>query len=589
MFLRLVKRRKSERKEKWKIETDVHTPFCPATRRGSGVWTFTVSNISIRQDILGFCRGGFETRPYGKMSKLPRPAKRRGFHNASTGQQPVKGDAWGLILNIKKGVTEMANEANFVSSIRVKAQRKVIPAVTAFVREMVHQEGLDLNAARQLEVVVEEACLNVIDHAFDGDEKATFDIIVERWPGKVVLAVVDQGLPVDWMKIGSGETSGFGMMIMKGFTDEVKFINLGKGGKRLEFIKNIPFGGAGEPLAASPPKDEILSQDMPIAIRLMRPDEGIALAQCFYRVYGYTYGEFLYYPEKIKELIESGLQISLCAATPTAEIVAHQALVLENHDSRVAEMGQGVVDPRARGRGLFEKIKVACQEWARQRGILGLYTETVTIHPYSQKANLVVGAREMGFLFGMAPKRFSFKKIAERQDQRQTTIILYHRTNEEPMRTIYPPVQHETMIRRIYENGSFHRILSSAPPASDLELADVSLLDLKTLPDYGFAYMRVTRYGRDLADLVRVRLRELCLGRYDCIYIDLPLGDPATAHFCAALELLGFFFAGVIPEMFNGDSLRLQYLNNVSINPAKVVVVSDFGKELFKYIQDCNR
>jgi anti-sigma regulatory factor (Ser/Thr protein kinase) len=485
----------------------------------------------------------------------------------------------------------MSNSENFVSSIKVRAQRKVIPAVTAFVREMVHQEGLDLNEARQLEVVAEEACLNVIDHAFAGDMNATFDVIIERWPGRVVLAVEDQGLPVDWKKIGGAQSAGFGMMIMKGFTDEVKFVNLGKGGKRLEFIKNLSYGGTAAPVEseAAMPKDEQLPQDLPITIRLMRPDEGTALAQCFYRVYGYSYGEFLYYPEKIKELIESGLQLSMAAVTPEGEIVAHQALVLERHDSHVAEMAQGVVDPRTRGRGLFEKIKISSIECARQWGLYGLYTETVTIHPYSQKANFAVGAKEMGFLFGMAPQMMSFKKIAERQDQRQTTIILYHRTNEEPLRTVYPPIQHETMIRRIYENGSFKRKLQSAPGENELELDDISLLDMKTLPEYSFAFLRVIRYGRDLPDLVRVRLKELCLGRYDCIYIDLPLGDPATPHFCASLEMLGFFFSGIIPEMFNGDALRLQYLNNVSINPLKVVVVTDFGKELFRYIQDCNR
>ncbi len=485
----------------------------------------------------------------------------------------------------------MANSANFVSSLKVRAQRKVIPAVTAFVREMVHQEGLDLDEARQLEVVAEEACLNVIDHAFAGNQEETFEVAIERWPGKVVLAVEDRGLPVDWKKIGGGDSAGFGMMIMKGFTDEVKFVNLGKGGKRLEFIKNISYGGMGAPAesGATAPEDEQLPQDLPIAIRLMRPDEGTALARCFYRVYGYSYGEFLYYPEKIRELIESGLQVSVAAVTPQDEIVAHQALVLEKPDSRVAEMGQGVVDPRTRGRGLFEKIKLSSIDFARQKGLYGLYTETVTIHPYSQKANLAVGAKEMGFLFGMAPQMMSFKKIAEQQDQRQTTIILYHRTNEEPPRTVYPPVQHETMIRRIYENGSFNRKLESAPGENELALDEMSLLDMKTLPEYSFAFLRVVRYGRDLPDLVRVRLKELCLGRYDCIYIDLPLCDPATAHFCAALEMLGFFFSGIIPEMFNGDALRLQYLNNVSINPAKVVVVTDFGKELFRYIQNCDR
>jgi len=50
------------------------------------------------------------------------------------------------------------------------------------------------------------------------------------------------------------------------------------------------------------------------------------------------------------------------------------------------------------------------------------------------------------------------------------------------------------------------------------------------------------------------------------------------------MEALGFFFAGIVPEFDNGDFMRLQYLNNVKIDPSKTVIVSDFGKYLFEYI-----
>lgn len=225
-----------------------------------------------------------------------------------------------------------------------------------------------------------------------------------------------------------------------------------------------------------------IEQQMSI-IENMRPDEGTALARCFYRVYGYSFREFLYYPAKVCELLESGLQISLAAVTPAGEIVAHQALVLERPESRIAEMGQGVVDPRTRSRGLFEKIKIDSIACARQSGLYGLYTETVTIHPYSQKANFTVGDKEIGFLFGMASQMFSFKMIAEKQDQRQTTIMLYHRTNDEPLRTVYPPVQHEGIIRRIYENGSFNRQLAGATGENTSEPGPTAIVNVRTLSE----------------------------------------------------------------------------------------------------------
>jgi len=50
------------------------------------------------------------------------------------------------------------------------------------------------------------------------------------------------------------------------------------------------------------------------------------------------------------------------------------------------------------------------------------------------------------------------------------------------------------------------------------------------------------------------------------------------------MEMLGFFFGGVLPELYNGDLLRLQYVNNAEIELENVQLVFDFSKELFQYV-----
>jgi hypothetical protein len=100
-------------------------------------------------------------------------------------------------------------------------------------------------------------------------------------------------------------------------------------------------------------------------------------------------------------------------------------------------------------------------------------------------------------------------------------------------------------------------------------------------PLHACAFLRVEEPGADdLQDLVRVRLRELCLHRVDCIYVDLPLSSPVVHEAGARLDELGFFFGGVLPEWLDGDVLRLQYLNEVDIRPEDVRTASDFGQEL---------
>ncbi len=90
--------------------------------------------------------------------------------------------------------------------------------------------------------------------------------------------------------------------------------------------------------------------------------------------------------------------------------------------------------------------------------------------------------------------------------------------------------------------------------------------------------------GSDLPDLVRLRLRELCLRRIDWISLDLPLSHAEARDLCAPIEALGFFFAGIIPELIDGDVLRLQYLNDVEADVESAKLASEFGKELFDYV-----
>jgi hypothetical protein len=224
--------------------------------------------------------------------------------------------------------------------------------------------------------------------------------------------------------------------------------------------------------------------------------------------------------------------------------------------------------------------------YAHDKGMYGVYSEAVAVHPYSQKGNIALGAYETGLLMGFTPATMFFKNIQEKsKERRQSCMLFYAKVNQEPVRDAYPPFHHQTMIRRIYERNNLRRNLKSpADVQGKNEPAQVSLVDVDVQTDPNRAFMRINAFGPDLAELVKFRLRELCLRRIDCVYVDLPLSNPATAQSCAALEMLGFFFAGIIPEMFDGDVLRLQYLNNVEIDRKDISTASDFGKDLLDYV-----
>jgi hypothetical protein len=248
----------------------------------------------------------------------------------------------------------------------------------------------------------------------------------------------------------------------------------------------------------------------------------------------------------------------------------------------VGEAGQAVVDPRFRGHHLFPKMKTFMAEQCKKSGMYGLYSEATAVHPHSQKGNLHLGARETGFLLGYIPPSVAYKDIGEDRAGRRGSVALFHmRINEEPEREIHPPDQFRDVVQRVVEhNGLRCKVvegLGSPPLAS-------SRVDLRVRRDHNLAFVRVLEPGEDLLELVRSRLRELCLHRLDVIYVDLPLSHPAARTCGGRLEELGFFFGGILPELLNGGVLRLQYLNNVEIERGDVSTASDFGEELLNLI-----
>jgi serine/threonine-protein kinase RsbW len=205
------------------------------------------------------------------------------------------------------------------------------------------------------------------------------------------------------------------------------------------------------------------------------------------------------------------------------------------------------------------------------------------VHPYSQRGNLHLGARETGFLLGYIPASVSYKQIGdERADRRGSVALFYMRVRDEPEREIYPPEPYLEEVRHVVEHNGLRRTTGEIPDST----LQYSRMSVEVRQDHNLAFLRVEEPGADLEELVRSHLRDLSLHRVDCVYLDLPLSNPATPSAAAGLEHLGVFFGGIIPEAHpgGGDVLRLQYLNNVEIEAGDVSTASDFGEELLGLI-----
>ena len=473
-----------------------------------------------------------------------------------------------------------------VARVTVTTDAELLPVVVDFVRRVARRLGLRDRAAERLDHAVETVCRNVIEHAFEANEEGRYDVEVLRRPGRIVIAVEDRGLPFDYAPLRDTENTALPEMLHHSFADEVRFINLGRGGNRVELIKHLPHGDVREELPEEEHHRVVADpEDTPLEIRMMRPEESVELSRCVYRSYGYSYDwDYVYYPDRIRDLQEGGLMRSCVAVTSEGEFVGHLAVRVERPDSPVGEAGQAVVDPRFRGHRLFERMKTFLAERARERGMYGLYSEATAVHPYSQRGNLELGAGETGFLLGYIPASVSYKEIGEdRAGRRGSVALFYMRVTGEPERTIYPPEEYQEAVRRVVEHNGLRRTIETAP---NPKRASSSRISVNVRRDHNVTFVQVEEPGADLQELVQTRLRELCLHGVECVYVDLPLTRPATPRAGTGLADLGFFFGGIIPEAgaTGGDVLRLQYLNEVEIRGEDVRTASDFGEELVDLI-----
>ena len=283
-----------------------------------------------------------------------------------------------------------------IARLVLAAERDYLTAALAFLREASARLGLSAADISALAQATEEVCLNVIEHGFEPGESASFDLVLMRRPGQLVLAVEDRGRPFDWSRIEPG--SAVASPSLTAGTDAVRFVNLGTEGNRVEIIKHLPFdhietylaGGAAPSLSTSTE-----TSTASVTVRSMTPDDAIGVARCTYAVYGYSVpDEYLYFPDRMREMLQGGLLEVCVGATADGEIVSCLTREVARPGAPVGYLGEGMVDPRFRGHHLLEHMLAFIQR--RQEQVLGLYGEAVTVHLFSQKSNLALGFARQG-------------------------------------------------------------------------------------------------------------------------------------------------------------------------------------------------
>ena len=266
--------------------------------------------------------------------------------------------------------------------------------------------------------------------------------------------------------------------------------------------------------------------------------------------------------------------------------MTHTALEHFRKKWDVPEMGMAFTKPKFRGQGCMTKLNELLTEQAKEKGIKGMFAKGVTTHPYSQKALLRGGFKDCAILIGLSPPK-TFEGMKEQGAQRETLIVCYFKFIDQNLK-IYATPDHKDMIEKIYQNiGIDAKVLipenskmgSTGMVQSDVEVEVKDLLN--------FANIYINKCGESIKLEIEQRVKELCEKKIETINLYLDLCGENSVNYVKDIEELGFFFAGVFPND-KKQYLVLQYLNNVPIDYDKIVIVSEFVKELGEYVKACD-
>ncbi|MBI2975564.1 MAG: ATP-binding protein [Chloroflexi bacterium] len=131
------------------------------------------------------------------------------------------------------------------SRLIVPARYERIRQICAFVVEAAEVAGLDETAIFHCQIAVDEACTNIIEHGYGGEDKGRIEVACAAGSGQLTIDIRDQAQPFDLGAVPEPELNkaleettvgGLGIYFMRKMMDEVSFSRT-DGANRLVLVK----------------------------------------------------------------------------------------------------------------------------------------------------------------------------------------------------------------------------------------------------------------------------------------------------------------------------------------------------------------
>ena len=137
-------------------------------------------------------------------------------------------------------------------SLKVRAVIGNVPLAIDYVTECAEAAGFDARALYEIQLAVDEACANVVDHAYQGMEPGEFEVSCSFGEASMTIDVRDWGRGFEPNEVEQPDVEapleerslgGLGLYIVNRVMDEVEFTFDPKVGNRLRMAKRMQVAG----------------------------------------------------------------------------------------------------------------------------------------------------------------------------------------------------------------------------------------------------------------------------------------------------------------------------------------------------------
>jgi GNAT superfamily N-acetyltransferase len=284
--------------------------------------------------------------------------------------------------------------------------------------------------------------------------------------------------------------------------------------------------------------------------------------------------EDFYRPRYLMAVLEMRQLVST-VAVHEGRVVGHHAL-MPLAGGACGETGAAVVHSAYRGLGIFGRMVDHTLETARERGLSSVFGDAVTIHPYSQRAELSHGYHETALQLAMVPGQTTMRGVGGGGSGRRTATLRSYLPFDAQPRPAALPAAYRELLEDIYANVGLAIEAPSEAAADDGELVTTESDVPRAL-----GFLRLRRWNAEAPTALRRAVRELLSQHVDVVYADVDLAAVEVDEATAELNQLGFFAAGLLLHGPDGhDHLRLQLLDSEEVELEAIVCDSPFADAL---------